>query len=180
VTGEEYGRQKAKGYQIPGLWVNAHGWLKPESSSGAYICRWSFRRVQTTGPWNPQTQPDDIHDGDQVALYCHSIGFGLYADVNTPPIAAPAVKYHAGAQQLICHGYGDPLRGGWDQAHKYDEGKLTPDELIDAYKDDRAVSAVLSGGMPFLLNSDVRILMDTEKRYWDGGWRGAVFTVKFV
>lgn len=182
VAGEGYERQKSKGYQISGFWVNAHGWLKPETSSGAYICRWSFRRIQAAGPWNPRpTQPDEIHDGDQVTLFCHSIGYGLYADVNMPPINAPAVKYHSAAQQLICHGFGDPQRGGWDLAHKYDEGKLTQDELANAYKSDRYVSGLLTSDVaPVMLGKDALILRETEKRYWNGGWRGAVFTVKFV
>jgi len=71
VCGEEYSRQEARVGQMPGLFVNAHGWLKPESSSGGYICRWSLRRIeQAANPWNPRQFPTDyIKDGDQVMLF---------------------------------------------------------------------------------------------------------------
>lgn len=183
VCGEEYGRQKAHGFQIPGLFVNAHGWLKPESSSGGYICRWSLRRVeQAANPWNPrQTPPDYIQDGDQVMLFCHSIGYGPYADVNIPPRKAPAVKYHSGAQQVLILGWGDGQGGEWDKAHRYDEGRLNQDELKSFYEEDSVVSQFLGSPVAeVLLSKNARILADAEKRYWGGGWRTAIFTVKFV
>ncbi|KAK5048993.1 hypothetical protein LTR84_005415 [Exophiala bonariae] len=179
VTGDKYAPEKSKNYQIPGMWVNPSGRLKPETSTvGSYICRWSFRRTTSSGRWTPNQPDSEIKDGDQVNLFCHSIGLGSYVDYDRPPSYASRVKYHAGADQLVCHGFGDPLDGEWNQAHLFDEGKLTTEQVADTYSDDEKHATLLNmGGM---LNLDAIRLVNEEKRYWDGGWRGALFTVQYV
>jgi hypothetical protein len=58
VTAPTYSRSRDQGNQIPGLWVNNSGQLKPETAPGAQICRWSFRKFKYTNvdnsvvPWS--------------------------------------------------------------------------------------------------------------------------------
>lgn len=98
-----------------------------------------------------------------------------------PPKRAPAVKYHAGAPQVFIFGWGSGQNGEWDTAHRYDEGKLSKDELKRFYEEDDVVAKFL--GLPtaeLTLGKNGRYLADAEKTYWWGGWRPAVFTVKFM
>ena len=46
-----------------------------------------------TGPWNPTRQPPFvIKSGDQVRLYCHSLGLGPFGNIHKPPhYACPAL-----------------------------------------------------------------------------------------
>lgn len=180
MTGESYSAVRNLGNQIPGLFVSSGGRLKPESTAGGYICRWSFRRMIAFGRWSPDQPDSDIKDGDQVRLFCHSIGLGSYTDYERPPLRASSVKYHAGADQLICLGFGDPLGGGWDRAHKFDEGKLSAEEIQDAYSDDERNARILGAVTAFGTNRDADRLSSAEREYWDGGWREALFTVNYV
>ncbi len=56
--------------------------------------RFSFRLAGTTGRWNPLREPPRvIQSGDQVNIYCHSVGVGPYASASKPPAEASQVLY---------------------------------------------------------------------------------------
>lgn len=95
VTGTSYKRHPDKGDQIPGLFVNSNGQLKPEGVEPSDINRFSFRLAGAAGRWKKyDTQPPEIlKSGDQVNIYCHSLGIGPYANIEKPPKVASAVLY---------------------------------------------------------------------------------------
>lgn len=69
------------------------GGLRAQLIPSSDISRFSIRLAGTSGPWNPTRQPPQmIKSGDQVNLYCHSMGLGPYANVSRPPTyASPAL-----------------------------------------------------------------------------------------
>lgn len=92
VAGRSPSRDKDRGNQVPGLWVNHAGELRPETSSekGGSIMRWSFRKTLDMAPWKSDYPHGTIQDGDEVYLFCHSLMMGLFRDPEVPPrVASP-------------------------------------------------------------------------------------------
>ena len=59
--------------------------------------RFSFRLAGTRGRWKPtQGSLPVIKSGDQVGLFCHSMGPGPFANVQRPPVIAVAANVKHG------------------------------------------------------------------------------------
>jgi hypothetical protein len=102
VTGNSYERSSEKGGQIPGLFVNSLGQLKPESVAPSDINRFSFRLAGSGGHWKKyDTQPlETLKSGDQVNVYCHSLGVGPYANIENPPRRATPIQYSSISRKI--------------------------------------------------------------------------------
>ena len=76
------------------------GRIHPQKADcGAY--RFSFRRPGRKGRWQPSSAP--LHNGDEVYLYCHSLGLGPYPNIEAPPDKA---------SQAFCKQDSDEIRFG--------------------------------------------------------------------
>ena len=77
------------------------GHLAPQPTNAPSInprCRFSLRRARQSGAWDPRPlKPKEIKSGEQVQLFCHSLGLGPFANLDRPPsFASPAKKLHKG------------------------------------------------------------------------------------
>lgn len=86
--------RRSDGNGLNSIFVSSDGSLKPPGVAHEDIYRFSFRLAGTTAKWNPVREPPPIiHSGDQVNLYCHSVGVGPYASTSKPPAEASPVLY---------------------------------------------------------------------------------------
>ena len=90
------------------------------------VHRFSFRLAGSTGKWNPLREPPRvIQSGDQINLYCHSVGVGPYASISKPPAEASPVVYAKQSKTLFV-----PVQGSAFDSddrnliQQYDNGKL--------------------------------------------------------
>lgn len=76
------------------MFVSSDGSLKPPGVAPGDLNRFSFRPAGTTGKWNPSRKPPRvIQSGEQVNIYCHSVGVGPYGSISKPPAEASPVMY---------------------------------------------------------------------------------------
>ena len=76
------------------MFVSSDGSLKPPGVAPGDLNRFSFRPAGTTGKWNPLRKPSRvIQSGEQVNIYCHSVGVGPYGSISKPPAEASPVIY---------------------------------------------------------------------------------------
>lgn len=86
--------QSANRSRIPtgSIFVSLDGCLSPPEVVSQRANRFSFRLAGTTGRWNPTRDPPRfIQSGDQVNIYCHSVGLGPYRHVSSPLVEASPV-----------------------------------------------------------------------------------------
>jgi hypothetical protein len=102
IVASSYQRSSEKGGQIPGLFVNSLGQLKPENVPPSDINRFSFRLAGSGGQWKRyDAQPlETLKSGDQVNIYCHSLGVGSYANIENPPRRATPIQYSAANRKI--------------------------------------------------------------------------------
>lgn len=111
------------------MFVSSNGSLKPPGVHPGDLNRFSFRIAGTTGKWNPSRHPPRIiRSGDQVNIYCHSVGVGPYGSISSPPAEASPVmdtEVSGGPGKIFVPvkrtAFESPDR---DLILQYDEGKL--------------------------------------------------------
>jgi hypothetical protein len=76
------------------MFVGSDGSLKPPGIAPGDDNRFSIRMAGTAGKWNPSRNPPQvIHSGDQINLYCHSVGVGPYGSLSaSPDEASPVIR----------------------------------------------------------------------------------------
>jgi hypothetical protein len=112
------------------MFVSSDGSLKPPGVNPGDLNRFSFRPAGTTGRWNPSRKPPRvIQSGEQVNIYCHSVGVGPYGSISKPPAEASPVMYtelsgDPGKLFVPVHpsAFESPDR---DLIQKYDKGELS-------------------------------------------------------
>lgn len=63
-------------------------------------CRFSLRHVVSGDRWAPERQ-QIVRSGDQVILYCHSLGIGPFANITRPPEKASPLMYIGADKHIV-------------------------------------------------------------------------------
>lgn len=198
VADTKYQRQK-KTNQIPGLWVDQVGKIKPEWATGSKIARWSLRRLEDTNtklapdmvrtasmlfsplnsidpsivspPWDTKTDKV-IKEGDQVVLFSHSVNIGYFRDPNFPPSDASPATVNRTVQDgtIRVWGYDRPANGGWDTSIRYDDGEMTDSDVFWLHTEGDYAGRRRIRGV-----ANTQEILATSL-----GYEVAVFTVKFA
>ncbi|KAH7311137.1 hypothetical protein BKA65DRAFT_484916 [Rhexocercosporidium sp. MPI-PUGE-AT-0058] len=199
VADTKYQRDKRRANQIPGLWVDQVGKIKPEWATGSKIARWSLRRLEDTNtkltpdvartasmffnslnridpsivspPWDTTTDKV-IKEGDQVILFSHSVNIGYFRDPNFPPSDASPATVNSTVQDgtIRVWGYDSPTNGGWDTSTRYDDGEMADSDVIWLHT---------KGDVAGRRRNDI-IANTQEILATNLGYQVAVFTVKFA
>ncbi|ORY14655.1 hypothetical protein BCR34DRAFT_224280 [Clohesyomyces aquaticus] len=83
------------------VWVDeSTGTLKPEENSRNGTFRFSFRKNGVTGAWDPNAQTK-ILSGDSVSLWCHSLNYGWWKNITSPPTDAYRAWWNATQKILV-------------------------------------------------------------------------------
>lgn len=139
--------------------MNSNGQLKPEGVEPSDINRFSFRLAGAAGLWKKHdTQPPEIlKSGDQVNIYCHSLGIGPYANIEKPPEIASVVLYSAHERKFsvdfddhvntseirtIIQQYDYGILQRRDQDAFERKGYLAPADRVGKIKPDKTLSAL--------------------------------------
>jgi hypothetical protein len=107
--------------------------VKPPGVPPSDTNRFSFRLAGSTGKWNPSRKPPSvIKSGDQVNIYCHSVGVGPYGSISKPPAEASPVKIfdYQGKKLWVPVNrvaFGSPDR---ELIQQYDRGELPQDDKL--------------------------------------------------
>jgi hypothetical protein len=102
------------------------------------INRFSFRLAGELGPWKKHDkQPlQELESGNQVNIYCHSLGVGPYANIENPPTLAVPIRYSAEERKLavfVPEEYAKN-KGVRSIVEQYDCGTLAPEDR-DAFEE---------------------------------------------
>ena len=112
------------------MFVSSDGSLKHPGVAPGDLNQFSFRPAGTTGKWNPSRKPPRvIQSGEQVNIYCHSVGVGPYGSISKPPAEASPVMYTEPSRDpgklfvpVQPSAFESPDR---DLIQKYDKGELS-------------------------------------------------------
>jgi len=146
------------------MFVNSLGQLKPEGVAPSDINRFSFRLAGSGGQWKKyDTQPlETLKSGDQVNIYCHSLGVGPYANIESPPRRATPIRYSPSNRKIavlledfvqsestrtIIRNYDCGELSKRDQEVFELKGYLSSNDRIGKIKPDRAVSGIEYSGL---------------------------------
>jgi hypothetical protein len=146
TASESPSRDKNRGEQVPGLWVNGDGYLRPETSSDPNaIMRWSLRKSFDIRQWRPQYPHEIINDGDEVYLFCHSMMLGLFREPERPPfVASPVCVSSSSPNDVRAFSPAPSQAGFWVWAHAFDEGRAQGDTATLAYNASRCATIAVA------------------------------------
>lgn len=146
-------------------------------------CRFSLRSVTRSGAWKPNLADKDalISDGDEVHLYCHSLGLGPYASLQRPPSFATPASYRKRSDEgydikvQVHPEYREPFCQ--ELIRLYDTNKLIPAEQ-EAFEKMGMVSGreytplkpTVSGAKPETIRMDWKKLQKAQYKSLDLDW----------
>jgi hypothetical protein len=125
-TKYDWQRDMTLNNQFTGVFVAIDGKIKNEEHSAA-VCRFSFRKHGKEGAWQP-FPGQAIESGENVNLYCHSVGLGPFSDINSPPAEAALVYATSTGKLFVPISSNSKSTRVLDLVRDYDLGTLSDDD----------------------------------------------------